>query len=295
MPFNNRLLVVIRCGKDEQPALERGKLIAQRLGATLHLLPDHKPRGDQDGWLQGMVDELSDQGFNAELEDWGEGDLIANVLQTLKKQRCGLLLKYRDRRHPVTDAFVTPRDWKLLRYAPCPVLMIKQNESWQGRPLIAAVDADPEDGDHRLLNEQIVRMASQIADLSGGLMHLVSAFPAPMQSADAHSQLLAQIQHRYQQNCLELCHRLQCQADVLEVAEGPPETLIPAYSSSNNAGLVIMGTVARRGVRGALLGGNTAEAILSQLKADVLTLKPKGSDEILDLLLHQGETQLAEE
>ncbi len=167
--------------------------------------------------------------------------------------------------------------------------MVKQSDSWEGRALIAAIDADPDDRDHHFLNQQIIRMSAQIAELSGSSMHLVSAFPAPMQSADAHSQLWEQIQHRYQQNCQQLCQQLDCQPERIEVAEGPPETMIPAYSRSVSAALVVMGTVARKGLRGALLGGNTAEAILAQLHADVLTLNPSGSDEILEVLLQQGE------
>ncbi|MEH6625141.1 MAG: universal stress protein [Motiliproteus sp.] len=290
MPFNNKLLIVLTSGAQKQPALERGRLIAKRLGATLHLMADKKPETvEHDEWLQAVAQTQIDDGLDVVVDQWQSADLLPNVLGILKKHGCGLLIKFSDQSNPLAEAFFTPRDWKLLRYAPCPVLMVKQQESWEGRALIAAIDADPDDQDHHLLNQQIIRMSAQIAELSGSNLHLVSAFPAPMQSADAHSQLREQIQHRYQQNCEALCQQLDCQPDQIEVAEGPPETMIPAYSRSVSAALVIMGTVARKGLRGALLGGNTAEAILAQLRADVLTLNPRGSDEILDILLQQQE------
>ncbi len=295
MPFNNKLLIVLNSGKEQQPALDRGRLIARRLGATLHLMADQKAKKEaHHQWLQQVAEELKAEGLRVVVDQWRSADLVPNVLAVLNKHGCGLLIKYHDKANLLADTFFTPRDWKLLRYAPCPVLMVKQNDSWDGRALVAAIDADPDDQDHHLLNQQIIRMADQVSSLSGARMHLVSAFPAPMQSADPQSQLLEQMQQRYLQNCQSLSAQLGIQPEVTHVAEGPPETMIPDYSQSASAALVIMGTVARKGLRGALLGGNTAEAILARLQADVLTISPQGSDEILQILLRKQD-QLTEQ
>lgn len=48
MPFNNRLLVILRAGAQLQPALVRARLIASRLATQIHLIADVlalKPEG----------------------------------------------------------------------------------------------------------------------------------------------------------------------------------------------------------------------------------------------------------
>ena len=55
---------------------------------------------------------------------------------------------------------------------------------------------------------------------------------------------------------------------------------IPFTASKLNAVLTVIGTVARTGLSGALIG-NTAEVILDTLDSDVLVLKP---DDVIDHL-----------
>ncbi|OMH28362.1 universal stress protein [Motiliproteus sp. MSK22-1] len=292
MPFNNRLLIVLRAGHKEQPALNRGCLIASRLGAQIHLIADERPRHQKHkDWLQSYVDQLTAEGFQAQEAVWGKGDLIDNVLAAVRKEAHGLVIKYSDRSRPLAEALYTPRDWKLLRYVSCPVLIVRQQDSWESRPLVAAIDADPEDVDHSLLNRQILKMGSQVAEISQSPLHLVTAYPSPMQSAAREHQTEAAMGLRFRSYCESLCDTLSISPAHQEVAEGPAEVLIPKYCKQQNAGLVVMGTVARSGLRGALLGGNTAEAILTQLNADVLALKPEGYEDILQMLSDHSQAE----
>ncbi len=285
MLADKELLVVLKAGESFQPALDRGRLIAARLGASIILIADRRPgKSSHHDWIEAIAGGLTDEGFSVDIADWQQGGLVENILRVLEDRCCGLVLKYADRSQPLAEVLYTPTDWKLLRYLPVPVLMVRQLDSWESRPLLAAVDADPDDGDHALLNRHIVRMARSISDLSSSPLHLVSAYPAPMQSVQAEQQVEASIRIRYLQYCRRLCDELAPEVADVEVAEGPAETLIPACGRKLNAGLLVMGTVARRGVRGALLGGNTAEAILARVNSDVLTLKPEGFERILDML-----------
>lgn len=56
---------------------------------------------------------------------------------------------------------------------------------------------------------------------------------------------------------------------------GSAEEQLPLFATKNHCDLLVMGTVARTGISGLLIG-NTAEDILSQLKCSVLAIKPKG-------------------
>ena len=57
--------------------------------------------------------------------------------------------------------------------------------------------------------------------------------------------------------------------------KGEAVDIIPKFSSDNEIDVVVMGTVARSGIPGLLIG-NTAETILHTIDASVITLKPRG-------------------
>jgi nucleotide-binding universal stress UspA family protein len=56
---------------------------------------------------------------------------------------------------------------------------------------------------------------------------------------------------------------------------GEPEAVIPEFVVAQGIDLVVMGTVARSGIAGLLIG-NTAERVLSKLPCSVLAVKPDG-------------------
>jgi nucleotide-binding universal stress UspA family protein len=57
--------------------------------------------------------------------------------------------------------------------------------------------------------------------------------------------------------------------------KGPAKKVIASMAAELRADLVVMGTVARTGISGLIIG-NTAEAILDQLTCSVLAIKPPG-------------------
>jgi universal stress protein E len=57
--------------------------------------------------------------------------------------------------------------------------------------------------------------------------------------------------------------------------KGPPAELLPELASRLDANLIVMGTVARRGLSG-LIMGNTAENMMRAVGCSILTVKPEG-------------------
>lgn len=62
--------------------------------------------------------------------------------------------------------------------------------------------------------------------------------------------------------------------------------LIPKVAHQLNAAVTVIGTVARTGLAGALMG-NTAEVVLDSLESDVLVLKPEDIIQHLETLLQR--------
>jgi nucleotide-binding universal stress UspA family protein len=61
----------------------------------------------------------------------------------------------------------------------------------------------------------------------------------------------------------------------VELRKGSPEELIPRFVVSEGIDLVVMGTVARTGIAGLVIG-NTAERLLQRLPCSVFTIEPAG-------------------
>jgi nucleotide-binding universal stress UspA family protein len=61
----------------------------------------------------------------------------------------------------------------------------------------------------------------------------------------------------------------------VHLVKGKPSIDIPLMVKKYNVDLIVMGTVARTGIPGFIIG-NTAESILEQVRCSVLAIKPDG-------------------
>ena len=61
----------------------------------------------------------------------------------------------------------------------------------------------------------------------------------------------------------------------LHLIKGIAADLLPELMERLNINLIVMGTVARRGLSG-LIMGNTAEAMMRAVRCSILTIKPEG-------------------
>jgi nucleotide-binding universal stress UspA family protein len=182
---------------------------------------------------------------------------------------------------PLKKALLTPADWKLLRYCPTPVLLVKTSKPWTGGVILAAIDVGNTDAEHRTLHACIVDHGYDIASLAKAHLHVVSAHPSPMLSAaDPTLQLSETIEARYREQCKSFQAEFDIDDEHLHIEEGPADVLIPFMAHKLQAAVTVIGTVARSGLSGALIG-NTAEVVLDAVESDVLVLKP---DTIMDHL-----------
>jgi nucleotide-binding universal stress UspA family protein len=137
------------------------------------------------------------------------------------------------------------------------------------------------DGEHRTLHATIVDHGYDIASLAKAHLHVISAHPSPMLSAaDPTLQLSETIAERYREQCKAFQAEFDIDDEHLHIAEGPADVLIPHMVHKLGAAVTVIGTVARTGLSGTLIG-NTAEVVLDAVESDVLVLKP---DTIMDHL-----------
>ena len=267
------ILVVIEPDNPDSLALRRACLIAAVTQAHLNLLVcSRKPVHDL--LLEDLRTGLVEEGFTVSVEqDWGESP-HKTIIKAQQARSCGLVIKDHLPDNPLKKALLTPDDWKLLRYCPSPVLMVKTSRPWNERVILAAIDAGNTDDGHRAVHHQILSYGGEIAAMAKGHLHMIAAYPAPtLSAASPVYQLKETVQARYREQCQAFQDEFDIDDHHLHIAEGPADILIPHTTHHLDAALTIVGTVARTGLSGAFIG-NTSEAVLDSLESDVLVLKP---------------------
>jgi len=145
--------------------------------------------------------------------------------------------------------------WKLLRDAHCPVLLIKTEDAGTVSKVLAAVNVKGGEDAHLRLTEAVIEYARAVAELTGAELHAVNAF-------------------RGSENFVhppDLAKRLDIDRRCAHVGDADPEALVAEVAEKIDASLVVVGSLARRGLSGAVVG-NTAERILDEVPADLLCI-----------------------
>lgn len=160
--------------------------------------------------------------------------------------------------------------------------------------ILAAVDFDPSHplSPEKELNQEIMELASSLALSDVASLHLAHAWetlPETLLSKTGISNegIAAYIENersRHETGLSMLAEALRDRigkdaydylSPHLHLPKGPAKRMIAALAAEVQADLVVMGTIARTGVSGLIIG-NTAETILSQLSCSVLAIKPPG-------------------
>ncbi|MEM9621587.1 MAG: universal stress protein [Pseudomonadota bacterium] len=196
------------------------------------------------------------------------------IVETASQNQADLIIKH------ISDAdqprlLHTPDDWNLLRHSPCPVLLTRARP-WAARAnVVAAVDTF--DTEHRELNVRILESAKTMAAQLHATLHIVCVFPLvanwldQVTSVSSYQHLKAEIEADVINEVTQLCQAQQVMNYELHAREGLAEIAIEQLVEAQQADLLIVGTNARQGISGFVLG-NTAEKILSHTTADVLTI-----------------------
>ncbi len=265
----SKIFVVIDPTTDNQRALKRACHIAGYTGASIFAFlcvfseaktknKDALKRVELERhrrWLDPLIQEVSDHGLKVDVRlrwDPNWRDALAGAANAAN---CDLIIKSTFR-HGSADRLLRTSDWTLLRMAHCPVLLIKRDILSESSNVLVAVDLASPDPEHRRLNEEIITAAKLILEKRSDLqLHAINAYRSLEKFVDP----------------LDLADRVGVERARVHIAKGAPEQVIPEFANKLDVELVIIGTTARRGVSGLVLG-NTVERVLDHLISDVLTV-----------------------
>lgn len=171
----------------------------------------------------------------------------------------------------------TPTDWQLLRACSAPIFLVSDNK-WRKSPnVLAAVDLETKRKSKQALNHQILKAAKAFADTNSAELFVCYTVSFSKLLRDLGIHYKDEVEREAQKSLLKKVQKLAKEYDVPQanfiIKAGEPSMVIPSVAAKQKAGLVVIGTTGRKGLKAKILG-NTAEKILSFIKSDVFALKP---------------------
>lgn len=186
-------------------------------------------------------------------------------------------------------------DMHLLRKCPAPLWLTRPAEKTNYGRILAAVDFDPAEPQKaaNALNRTILELAAALSVSDFAELHVVHAWDAPAEDVirrwaavpdsaatdyaeaerSAHARGLEQIGAKLKEWLGDESYDYI--APRYHLPRGSAVGVVPHLAAELEADLVVMGTVARTGISGLIIG-NTAESILEQLPCAVLAVKGPG-------------------
>jgi len=301
--FRN-ILVCVNIKRQDHPALERAVELARNNKAAVRVVAVQEelppwartllPSRVQDwetivvqeakGRLEALIAPLRDSGISV-----SSGVLVGQpfleIIREVLTDAHDLLLKDLEQDSTLEKPAIESTDMHLLRKCPCPVWLIKPTAGKQFERILAAVDPVPGDDDVRnSLNTKILELATSLAIQEQCKLFVVRAYEAIGEALLAtkldsreYSEYMDRIQMKRLKSDREFIGkfaRTHGDFDVRYVF-GNPGTVIPEVARDEKVDLIVMGTVARTGIPGLVIG-RTAETVLRQVDCSVLGVKPRG-------------------
>ena len=313
MDLFNNILYVSEVSVAQEAAFARAVSLAENNQASLSVLDvipavPSGPRMMTDGLdLQKLQDAMVDarrQVLEALVEPYRKrldirievlvGTNFLKVIHSILLNEYDLLLKPAENPSYIERLFGSD-DMQLLRNCPCPVWLMPADKRSDDACILAAIDLDPHGTDevNEQLNQQILALSGSLALSGFAALHFVHAWDAPGEltvtlwsddASKASAEYVEGIRSSHERALYRFRDQLQERigpeahshlAPQFHLRRGAPSKVIPEMIKKLQADLVVMGTVARTGIAGLLIG-NTAEAILEQVQCSVLAVKPPG-------------------
>ena len=223
--------------------------------------------------------------------------IFPEIIQEVLRSGYDLVMKCAAEAGSLKNRIFGSSDMHLLRKCPCPVWIMKSNEKAKYQRILAAIDVDQESRDKKIsgLNRQILEIASSLAISEFSELHIVHAWTAweenlfntPHLNFADDDEMTDWVEQQRVADETKMNDLMSTLTEILShdtmeylkpqlhIVKGEAHRVIQDLVQEQNADLVVMGTVARTGIPG-LIMGNTAESILNNIGCSVLAVKPPG-------------------
>jgi nucleotide-binding universal stress UspA family protein len=249
--------------------------------------------------LSALIDELQ-LGMNVSVEV-KNGKRFVETIRTVMAGEYDFLIKLAEN-PPWLERLFGSDDMHLLRKCPCPLWIIKPGEQTPQSKVLLALDFDTTDPGSALnpLNQSLLQLSADMVRDKAKQLHILHCWQAPDemmlkawgnlndQQAQRYTKLEKTAHQQSMQRIADYINPQLGESDqesryaFFHLIEGLAQKLIPTQARSIGADLLVMGSVARTGIRGVFIG-NTAEMVLEQVTCSVLVIKPSDFESPVEL------------
>jgi nucleotide-binding universal stress UspA family protein len=182
----------------------------------------------------------------------------------------------------IDSTLTTPA--RLVRDCPRPVLLARPPRRRRRPRVLVAVDTSAlRDRWVDALTAKLIESALWFAEQIGGEVHVLHVWlsygDGPMRRAGVSPAALREYHEVAQKEVLDELEKViapfrdRIAPSGVHVAMGDPRKMISAFAAEKRVDLIVIGTVARSGIAGRILG-NTAEVLLGKLPCSMVVIRP---------------------
>jgi len=293
MRANTILVVIDPTAGSHQPALERAAWLAKQAGARLELFAcDYDPDADSAPAIVRVADAgvreqllsrhrrhleelaapLRNQGLAVSVDVVWDHPFDLAIIKKAATHDYWLVAKDTHHHNVLQRTLLTNVDWHLIRKCPAPLLLVKERKLATEPNVIAAVDPVNEHDKPAALDDRIFTFAGDLARVLRGHLHVVHSYTAPM-GAELPPDVLKVIAQEHRSAMAKFLDTHAVLGGRAHLYEGLAHECLQKAAQEHAADFVVMGAVARRGLK-RLFIGSTAERVLDRLPCDLVIIKP---------------------
>lgn len=277
----------------EQAVLKRSAWLAKQAGARLELFAcDYDPDLDSSHlstiWvpepgareqlllrhrrkLEEFAAPLRKQGLTVSVDVVWDHPFDRAILKKAAAHDYWLVAKETHHHNVVQRTLLSNIDWHLIRECPVPLLLVKDRPLAVEPNVLAAVDPVNEHDKPAALDDRIFSFGAELARVLRGHLHIMHAYATPL-GAELPPDVVKVIAEEHRAAMARFLDSHPVLGGRSHLYEGLAHECLRKAAEEHSADFVVMGAVARRGLR-RLFIGSTAERVLDRLPCDVLVIR----------------------
>ncbi|MDH4073096.1 MAG: universal stress protein [Gammaproteobacteria bacterium] len=310
MSANDKILVIIEPDVHPAEVVSRAAWLAKLTRCELELLlcdPDigvlregfflsneakeiaGKIRTAQREIIEEIAQPARDAGISVSIDVLEERPIADGVLHRAVDMNPRFVMKGTQYHSAAERSIFVDTDWQLVRSCPYPLWLVKPHEIRQKPVIVAAVDPTHSHDKPAALDQVIVDNAKALAGAAGGELHLLHTYHRLVGIGREATRTFKPIELPVDELSKKIQEDHRARLDKLAKANGidkqhthqlPGATkeLLPSFVRTKSADLVVMGALARWGLKRAILG-STAEKVLDHLPCDILIVRKQDDED----------------
>jgi universal stress protein E len=236
-------------------------------------------------WLQGIVKAAGASSLRVTVDVAWDRPLHDGITRQVLRYKADLVLKDTHHHPAIQRALFTNTDWHLIRECPAPLMLVR-TDAWAGASrILAAVDPVHEKDKSAALDRKVLDTASFFAQALGRELHVIhviepiEAMVSLEEGYVPNALVIEEMTRRMRDEHEAALHSLLAERRLphgrLHLRRGSVQGELIAATRELPAALLVMGAIARTGLKRVFLG-STAERVLESIPCDVLVTKPDG-------------------